>query len=241
MDTRFWGPDGWKLLHSIAQKYSDRPTESQRKTYSLFFNCLKYVLPCIYCRNSFTEYTNILPVDEHLENREKLTKWMYDIHNMVNDKLRKQGLNNNADPSYEEIYNRYNIYVSLLNVSDCRNMPGWDFFYSIIFNFPDNKSDIEYVRLTNYIIFFNLLAEVLPFKNAKVIYRRYIKANKITIENIDVKYLKRWFYSFEKSMYYTIKCKCMSYRDRCDRTLKYKVACGSKKDKKPTCRVSKKN
>ena len=50
MDTRFWGPDGWLLLHSIAQNYPSNPTKEDKYTYKHFFNSLKHVLPCIYCR-----------------------------------------------------------------------------------------------------------------------------------------------------------------------------------------------
>ena len=37
MDTRFWGPDGWKLLHSIVEGYPSRPTPENKATYKNFF------------------------------------------------------------------------------------------------------------------------------------------------------------------------------------------------------------
>ena len=43
MDTRFWGPSGWKLLHLITYGYPQEPTLENRHTYGLFFNSLKYI------------------------------------------------------------------------------------------------------------------------------------------------------------------------------------------------------
>ena len=37
MDTKFWGPDGWKLLHSICEKYPENPKLRDKEIYSEFF------------------------------------------------------------------------------------------------------------------------------------------------------------------------------------------------------------
>ena len=54
MDTRFWGPDGWKLLHSITENYPTVPDKKNKDLYRKFFLSLPYVLPCVYCRKSLT-------------------------------------------------------------------------------------------------------------------------------------------------------------------------------------------
>ena len=56
MDTRFWGPSGWQLLHSITNKYPNNPDKLEKDAYEIFFKSLPFILPCIYCRNSLTEY-----------------------------------------------------------------------------------------------------------------------------------------------------------------------------------------
>ena len=33
MDTRYWGPDGWKLFHTIAMKYPLNPYEDDIITF----------------------------------------------------------------------------------------------------------------------------------------------------------------------------------------------------------------
>ena len=33
MDTKFWGPDCWNLLHCITQNYPESPSEYSKKNY----------------------------------------------------------------------------------------------------------------------------------------------------------------------------------------------------------------
>ena len=75
MDTRFWGPSAWQLFHLIAFT-SKHPDD--------VLNQMKDVLPCKYCRASTTEYVHKHPL------RGDPGRWLYDIHNMVNNKLRTQ-------------------------------------------------------------------------------------------------------------------------------------------------------
>lgn len=236
MDTRFWGPDGWKLLHSVVENYPSRPTKVEKDTYKIFINSLKYVLPCIYCRRSLEEYTKKLPVDKHLTNKNSLKKWLYLIHNMVNDKLRKQGLNDNPDPSFEDVSKFYKNYLKEINRGNCVNMPGWDFLYTIVFNYPLKRKDIETIRYTNYILFFTYLAKVLPFLKVREVFEEKIRDTQF-VEVLETRHkFKKWFFSLEKSAKEHINDNCMKYTDRCALIENYRAGCGGKNDKKPTCR-----
>jgi hypothetical protein len=61
------------------------------------------ILPCRFCRASTTEYVKEHPL------KGDPGKWVYDIHNMVNNKLRTQCkndpkvINPGPDPSFEEV------------------------------------------------------------------------------------------------------------------------------------------
>jgi len=237
MDTRFWGPDGWKLLHSIVEGYPSKPSKEDKMTYKNFFLTIEHILPCIYCRRSFKQYLGELPLEPYLKNKKMLTEWLYIMHNKVNGKLRKQGLNNNPDPKLVEICTRYKQYVRDINKSNCIGMPGWDFIYSIIFNFPIHKNDIEIERYYQHIVFFKYLAKVLPFKSVKNNYINYINETNFDKILIGRTQFKKWFYKFEKSIKKLIDCKCLKFSDRCDSVEIYRAGCGGKKDKKPTCRV----
>uniref|UniRef100_A0A6C0JF30 thiol oxidase n=1 Tax=viral metagenome TaxID=1070528 RepID=A0A6C0JF30_9ZZZZ len=236
MDTRFWGPDGWKLLHSITANYPNNPTKIDKENYKIFFESIQHVLPCIYCRVSFTEYITKMPIDNYLKNRRDICHWLYKIHNMVNDKLRKQGLNNNIDPTFNEIYPRYSNYLKDVNMSNCINMPGWDFIYSIVFNFPKDGENIEKIRYINYIIFFNYLGIILPFVNVNELYNQFLEKEPIKLHLDGRDNLKKWLYRFEKYVSSNLDTNCLSYKKKCDIIEQYRAGCGNKTDKKPTCR-----
>ena len=100
--TKIWGPNLWQSLHSIAFGYPLTPTEEQKQQYKQFFMSLGNVLPCIYCRISYNEFTTgktkegnpipnpnlkVIITDDIFENRESLTRWMYELHERVNKKL----------------------------------------------------------------------------------------------------------------------------------------------------------
>jgi hypothetical protein len=129
MDTRFWGPSGWKFLHLLTQD------ASRCRNIVKWLKLLPYVLPCKYCRASLHDYYEIQPLTEEIFcNPETAGKWMYDIHNRVNGKLRGQGLLTENDPSWPEIQKKYHAMYKGLCVTS--PLIGWDFMSSIAFTTP---------------------------------------------------------------------------------------------------------
>ena len=134
MDTRFWGPSGWRLLHLITFQYEP----SQKEAVKEMFQMLEYVLPCKYCRASFSEYIEKLPIEPYLTNKKKLSLWLYKVHNMVNEKLRKQNLLHEPNPSYESVKK---VYEERIKEGCMRTaFEGWDFLFSIAENHPFSPS-----------------------------------------------------------------------------------------------------
>ena len=131
MDTKFWGPSGWKLLHLITFTYEP----SRSKAVGKFFELIPFVLPCKFCRASLTEYMDADPID--LKSKATLTKWLWRIHNKVNDKLRSQGLLNDPNPSFDTVKAIYEERVS----QGCMRVEfeGWDFLFSIAENHPYSR------------------------------------------------------------------------------------------------------
>jgi Erv1 / Alr family len=127
MDTRFWGPSGWRLLHFIAFA---APTLNRHHLH-LFFETLPYVLPCKFCRASLTDYytTDPIPTDAN-----EFANWLYRIHNRVNGKLREQKLIKHKDPSWQEVKQRYEKWMK--EACTQRTMMGWDFLYSVAYTTP---------------------------------------------------------------------------------------------------------
>tara|TARA_Y100001973_G_scaffold88978_1_gene134840 strand:- start:169 stop:642 length:474 start_codon:yes stop_codon:yes gene_type:complete len=101
MDPKVWGPHGWQFLHSITLAYPDNPTLEDKNNHAQFFNGIQNILPCQRCRDHYSLSLQELPVEQHLENKESLFRWLVDIHNRVNVK------NNKREYSYDEVTKLY--------------------------------------------------------------------------------------------------------------------------------------
>lgn len=110
MMTKVWGPAGWLFLHCVSFGYpysinEQNPEHNTKKEdYLNFFYYLGKVLPCKYCRDSYMEFYNELNLENNLNTREQLTRWLYDMHNRVNHKL---GVPECQIPTFEEIQEKY--------------------------------------------------------------------------------------------------------------------------------------
>ena len=139
MDTRFWGPSGWKLLHLISFNYTYTP--SNAITYAQFIETIPFILPCKFCRTSLTDYYREHPfqVDKMgITPTLDLKKWMYTIHNCVNHKLRSQGIYPHNNPSFAYVTKLYN---QLLKCSwENQLMPLWDFLFAVAYHHPKESS-----------------------------------------------------------------------------------------------------
>lgn len=134
MDTRFWGPSGWRLLHSITFAYIPR---TDKMAVRAMFESLPFVLPCKFCRASLQEYMEEDLLEPALESRDSLARWLWRIHNEVNAKLRGQGTPVEADPPFEKVET---FYRSILDTGCSRTeFPGWDFLFSIADLHPMSK------------------------------------------------------------------------------------------------------
>ena len=127
MDTRFWGPSGWRLLHLIATG----PNAAKNNT---FWETLPFILPCKFCRASLAEYYDELPIPTK---QEDFAEWLYKIHNKVNQKLREQGQNLEPDPPFKAVHEQY---ASLLSQGCTKiTFPGWELLFCLADNHPSSS------------------------------------------------------------------------------------------------------
>ena len=104
MNVNEWGPGGWTFLHTITFNYPLDPTNEDKERYKNFFESIKTILPCKYCRQSFEIYMKYLPIEEFLDSREGVTYWLYRIHDLVNEKVFKDKCSfKNTVKKYEKI------------------------------------------------------------------------------------------------------------------------------------------
>ena len=141
MDTRYWGPSGWELLHLIAA--------SKKDTYE-FWKTIPFVLPCKFCRASLTEYYQQNPIPK----KGSREKWLWEIHNLVNAKLRGQGQRVAPDPPFEQVRD---MYQERLNQGCTKTrFPGWKFLFSIADNHPNTFKSIPDVKEVENVHFMTL-------------------------------------------------------------------------------------
>ncbi len=101
--TTVWGPPMWHYLHTMSFNYPVQPTTADKRNYRAFITNLQNVLPCKYCRiNLKTNFKNHPLRACHMENREAFSKYVYELHEIVNKLLGKtSGL------SYCDVRERY--------------------------------------------------------------------------------------------------------------------------------------
>lgn len=219
-DTRFWGPSAWQLFHLIAF-FSPNPQE--------FLLSIKDVLPCKYCRASTAEFTSDMgPCKDP-------GRWLYDLHNMVNGKLRTQAkedpvvINPGPDPSFEEVKTRYEAIIQ----SKPTAVPGRDFLFVIASNHGDADVPDDYVQ-TLHRMFWKRLAQVYPFEDLRAIVKSYVDKHPPRVENRAV--YMRWVYGLLVKLSKKVKAPIMSYNGYAQHVAYYKSGCQKKTYKGKTCR-----
>lgn len=240
MDTRYWGPDAWQLLHSIAVSYPSKPSKIDAENYYLFFGTIKDILPCIYCRISFNEYSDQLPIENYLKNGKSLSYWLYLMHNKVNEKLRNQNLQISEDPEFDTFHQKYLEKVKIIcnDIKCIYRLPGWEFMYCVLFNYTAKKNKIDEVRKQSYITFFKLLPQIVPFPSLRDVMLKYIELFPIEDCMQSRTLMKLWCYNLEKMFCEINQIKYSKFTERCRSIELYRAGCNGKNDPKPTCHVT---
>ena len=103
MLTSVWGPPMWHVLHTISFNYPVNPTKEDKENYYNYFKNLQKVLPCKYCRDNLKKNFKKCPLRKSVfKNRDTLSRWVYDLHELVNKMLKKK-----SNLSYSQVRDRY--------------------------------------------------------------------------------------------------------------------------------------
>ena len=110
-NNNVWGPSAWTFLHTITYNYPENPTDEDKRNYLNFFDSLKHVLPCNKCKGHYKENLKKYDLNNSLNSRQDLVKWLIDLHNDVNRD------NGKSVWSYSDVYNKYyNLHnVNMIN------------------------------------------------------------------------------------------------------------------------------
>lgn len=96
LSTKHWGPYGWNFLFScIMGAYPIKITNSKehkqiKKHFEYLFQSMAYIMPCVFCRESYKLFYKELPIKPFLTGRIELMFWLYLVRDKVNQKLIKQ-------------------------------------------------------------------------------------------------------------------------------------------------------
>jgi hypothetical protein len=110
IDPIYWGKSGWIFLNSIALTYKPE----QKDKYKTFIQQLPYILPCRTCGDNLNKNLNTL--DDALESKEKLLKWLIEIRNQIYEE-NLVPIKKNMKETFDEIFYRgidYSIYFYLI-------------------------------------------------------------------------------------------------------------------------------
>jgi len=106
--TSVWGPMLWSYLHTMSFNYPNEPTAENKKHYRDFVLNLRHVMPCKFCRMNLVKNFKDLPLTmEHMKNRETFSRYIYNLHELVNKMLNKQ-----SGLTYENVRDRYENFRS---------------------------------------------------------------------------------------------------------------------------------
>jgi hypothetical protein len=108
MLTSVWGPAVWHSLHTISFNYPVNPSSEDKKHYMDFIINLQYVLPCKYCRMNLKNNFEKQPLKNcHMANRETFSRYIYELHELVNKMLKKK-----SGLTYCDVRERYEHFRS---------------------------------------------------------------------------------------------------------------------------------
>lgn len=105
LDPKIWGPHYWFFLHTIAMTYPHHPNAVTKKKYYEFVQNLPLFIPVEQISKEFEKLIDVYPITPYLDNRDSFIRWMYFIHNKINEKLEKPSISLND--FFVDYYNQY--------------------------------------------------------------------------------------------------------------------------------------
>ena len=109
MSPKIWGPHAWFTLHSISMALPNKvPKETQINLIN-FMKLFGGLIPCNICKINYKRNLSeeLPPLKDTVQTRELFSKWLIDLHNVVNRETGKPEMSYEAVvKKYDKIYNK---------------------------------------------------------------------------------------------------------------------------------------
>lgn len=107
ISNSIWGPALWLILHSACERIGAHnmkklPQEESRIWLGLLQR-LRYSLPCPQCKKHYNAFFSGNPIT--VITRDSVRRWLFHLHNQVNQRLEKPAFSEESLPQYEAIFN----------------------------------------------------------------------------------------------------------------------------------------
>ena len=107
MSADVWGSYFWYFMHSVSFNVvqNNLPlTRDKKKVLIDFFLYIKDLLPCLICKTHYSEMLSTYPPSTYFTTGIGVSKWVVDIHNIVNKRLHKKKIKyNSAINMYKDV------------------------------------------------------------------------------------------------------------------------------------------
>tara|TARA_A100001015_G_scaffold103396_1_gene114747 strand:+ start:575 stop:1030 length:456 start_codon:yes stop_codon:yes gene_type:complete len=110
MNIEIWGKNIWFLLHGLIHKLNNEEFKNYKDDFIYIFTNIVFHLPCFECSRDAHSVIDVNKLKK-FTNKNDMEKYIFDFHNYVNKKLKKNEFN------YDDInkYDKINIEISINN------------------------------------------------------------------------------------------------------------------------------
>ena len=168
MDPSIWGSKLWGIIFDtcwLLEKSGHLLSQKAIEATQIFFQSMRYLLPCKYCRDSYNIYLSQL--NQCPPFGKGALKWGYDLKNLVNKKLDKKDI-----PKFECVQKRMKTWSCASSESDV-----WDILCMYATNYDCRKGAEKKYAFFEFLRTFPNLLWYLPGKRGLA---RILKTNSIT-------------------------------------------------------------
>jgi hypothetical protein len=107
INNSIWGPALWLILHGACEQIGAHdmkklPQEESRIWLGLL-QSLRYSLPCPQCKKHYTTFFTNAPIA--VITRDSVRRWLFHLHNQVNQRLEKQWFPETSLTQYQTVFN----------------------------------------------------------------------------------------------------------------------------------------